>query len=101
MENLLFTKAKEMQAKLEGACNATSASLQKYTRNAMGLVTERSSEYLADKKAYDFAFSELRYFNGQFVKSFKKELAAERRAKREARTTVYADMSHLEAEGII
>lgn len=38
-------------------------------------------EYRAARAAYDRAFAELRSFNATFVRTFKAELAAERRAR--------------------
>jgi hypothetical protein len=48
----------------------------------MGLVPDRireTPEYQTVKKAVDKNFAELRNFNGWFVKTFKKEIQADRR----------------------
>lgn len=70
--------------KLNARAKEASAKLQTYPRGATGITPDAikfSPEYQADLRAYRGAEATLRTFNAGYVKTFKTELAAERRAK--------------------
>ncbi len=76
------------QAYLEAACAVTDAVMKSFPRGPMGLTPDdvkASDTYKAAKKSFDIAFADLRSFNTIYVKKYKKELAAERKAKREGK----------------
>ena len=83
----LFRAAKQGKAILENALDAADKALKafdKYGKNQMGMTPEHVKEmpeWQQAKKEYDKAFAELRNFNGWYVKTFKKEIAAERKEK--------------------
>lgn len=58
--------------------------LNAYPKNEMGMTIQSirdSQEYKSKKALYNKVFSELRALNGTYIKVYKKELAAERKAK--------------------
>lgn len=82
---MTFREAKAKRDVLNATASACSAVLQTFPRGPMGLVSaavRTTSEYQAARVAYDRAAQALRTFNASFVKTFKAELAAERKAKR-------------------
>lgn len=81
---MTYAEAKIAKHELEAICNRLAGPLAEHPRNAMGLVIARTPEYVTQKQEYDTAFAKLRAFNGQYVKVFKKELLADRNARREA-----------------
>jgi hypothetical protein len=83
----LYQKARQHQAELDKACELLGERLALYPRNEMGLTPDAvkaSLEWKADKAAFNKAFQALRNFNSVFVKTFAKEMRAERRARRAA-----------------
>ena len=89
---LNFEQAKAYGAQLEGEVSRLEKALKALEgdeRTPMGLTPahiKATPEWQATKKAFGIAFSNLRNFNGQFVKHFKKELKLERDAKIAARS---------------
>lgn len=87
-----YQEAKAYKANLEAINDAASEALQafdKLGKSSMGMTPEHVKampEYQAAKKAYDISFNNLRNFNGQFMKVFKKEVQADRKAKYAAMT---------------
>ena len=83
----LFHAAKQGKAILENALDAADKALKafdKYGKNEMGMTPDHVKEmpeWQQAKKEFDKAFSELRNFNGWYLKTFKKEIAAERKEK--------------------
>lgn len=79
-----FAEAKVVKSELQNAVAVASANLDGFPKGPMGLVSVgvRSTEaYRIAKISYDRAFAEMRNFNAQYVKVFRKELAAERKAR--------------------
>lgn len=79
-----FAEAKLEADRLYAEVQRTSAALNAFPRNAIGLVPQvvrMSPEYRAAKTAYDQAFAALRDFNAGYTKTYKRELAAERKAR--------------------
>ena len=82
-----YAEAKQLKAQLEGNLDVASKALRAIPgigSGPMGLTPDavkNSPEYRAASAAYDVAFAALRNFNGQFVKAFKAEYAAERRER--------------------
>lgn len=79
-----YQEAKIVKANLEKEVEVTGSVMQKFPKGAMGLTPDNvkaSVEFKTAKRAFDVAFSNLRNFNGQFVKVFKKEIAQERKIK--------------------
>ena len=82
---LNFEQAKLYRDKLEADYKATGDVLNAYPKNAMGLTLphiKETSEWRGNYRWNQLAHQRLRAFNQKFVKTFKKELAAERKAKR-------------------
>lgn len=82
-----YEEAKAYKANLEVINNAASDALKafdSYGKSSFGITPDHVKtmpEYHEAKKAFDVSFQRLRNFNGQFTKVFKKEIAAERKAK--------------------
>lgn len=82
-----YEDAKAYKATLEAINNAASDALKAFDsfgKSAMGMTPDHVKampEWQEAKKAFDVSFQRLRNFNGQFTKVFKKEIAAERKAK--------------------
>jgi len=81
-----YQEAKGAQSSLNKIVDKASNILNtKYTqKNELGMVIESvrmSAGYQADRRAFDTAFSKLRLFNSAFMKTFKKEIRAERSLK--------------------
>lgn len=80
-----FEKAKEVKAKLEKFVAEDSAAIHEITKGHKlpnGLTPDHikfSPEYRNAKSLYHRHFSDLRRFNQWYVKTFKKELAEERK----------------------
>ena len=82
---LSFADAKAWQARLDATLTATTAVLNAYPKSAIGLTPDHikaTAEWKGNYRANQLAFDRLRRFNQVFVRTFKKELAAERKAKR-------------------
>jgi len=80
-----FTEAKEKSTAINAEVASTSAVLKRFPKNAVGLTPDAvrlSLEYREAKANYDRAFARLRAFNEVYVKSFAKELKAERDKRR-------------------
>ena len=83
----LFHVAKQSKAMLEDALDVADKALKafdKYGKNQMGMTPDHvraMPEWQQAKKEFDKAFTELRNFNGWYVKTFKKEITAERKEK--------------------
>lgn len=83
-----YAAAKDKQAALEAESSRTSAIMRTFPSHPNGLTPDHvraTSEWKAAKAATDTAFAKLRNFNGAFVKSFAKEIKAERMARNAAR----------------
>ena len=83
----LFHAAKQSKTMLENALDAADKALKlfdKYGKSEMGMtpdLVKAMPEWQQSKKEFDKAFAELRNFNGWYAKTFKKEIAAERKEK--------------------
>lgn len=80
-----FHIAKQTQTALYAECDRLTAILRAFPHGPMGLTPDdvkQSPEFQSIKKAYDNAFAALRAFNQAYVKTYKRELAKERRGKR-------------------
>ena len=83
----LFIVAKQDKTTLENALDAADKALKafdKYGKSEMGMTPDfvkEMPEWQQSKKEFDKAFAELRNFNGWYVKTFKKEIAAGRKEK--------------------
>lgn len=79
-----YAEAKEIANKLMEECKVLSEVFQDFPRGAFNLVTDEakaSQSYKDANKAYIAKFTQLRNFNSFFVKTYKKEIAAERKAR--------------------
>lgn len=82
-----YQEAKAYKTNLEAINDAASDALQafdKLGKSSMGMTPDHVKampEYQAAKLAYAVSFNNLRNFNGQFMKVFKKEIQADRKAK--------------------
>lgn len=79
-----YNEAKELKAKLQKAVDNAAEAFDQFPKSGCGLVSEEirtTAAYTNASKTYDCAFNALRNFNSKFVKVFKKELAAERKAR--------------------
>lgn len=82
-----FNVAKQSKAMLESALDDADKALKafdQYGKSEMGLTPDfvrAMPEWQQAKKEFDKAFAELRAFNGWYVKTFKKEIAADRKNK--------------------
>jgi hypothetical protein len=82
-----FEQARAEHDRLEQEVSTASASLQIFPRGAMGLTPDHvraTPEWRAANGRFKKAFAALRAFNAVYVKMFKKELIAQRDARREA-----------------
>ena len=83
----LFHVAKQSKAMLENSLDIADKALKafdQYGKSEMGMTPDHVKampEFKQAKKEFDKAFAELRNFNGWYVKTFKKEIAAERKEK--------------------
>ena len=80
-----YLEAKKISDELNKKVDETSSALnsEKYTKHktSMGLIPDsirQTDEWKKDKLAFNVAFKNLRNFNKIFVKTFKKEIIAER-----------------------
>lgn len=79
-----YAIAKTVKAQLEAAETAAGQSLKSFPKGPMGMTPDAVKASPEFKKAYAeyaAAFAALRNFNGMFFKTFKKEIAADRKAK--------------------
>ena len=79
-----FNEAKELKAKLQCDVDTASAGFEQFPKSANGLISDEvrnTAAYKLVSAEYNEAFSALRVFNSSFVKVFRKELAAERKAR--------------------
>lgn len=82
-----FETAKQSKIVLENALDVADKNLKafdQYGKSAMGLTPDSVKampEWQEAKKAFDKAFTELRNYNGWFMKTFKKEIKEERKNK--------------------
>lgn len=77
LDNKVFMTAKLEKQRLESACEVYSKKPQSYPKNEFGLTLDEvknTSEWKLAKKAFDMSFRQLREFNAQYVKQFRKEL---------------------------
>lgn len=83
----LYDAAKQSKAMLEASLGAADKALKafdQYGKSAFGLTPDSvkaMSEFKQAKADFDRAFSELRNFNGWYMKTFKKEIMLERKNK--------------------
>ena len=79
-----YEQAKAKKKALELANKAASEALNVFPKTSMGLIPDSvkaTKEYQEAKEKSVKAFAELQAFNMFFVKTFKKEYAADRKAK--------------------
>lgn len=82
-----FTIAKQSKVALENAVDSADKALKafdQYGKSEFGLTPDHVKampEWKQAKKEFDKAFTELRAFNGWYMKAFKKEIMAERKNK--------------------
>lgn len=80
-----FARASATVAEQSAEVDRLGAKLRTYPRTGpMGMVADAikfSPEYRADKAAYDKAFAILRTLNVSYVRTFRREIQAARRAK--------------------
>ena len=85
--NTQFTIAKQSKKALETALDVADKALKafdSYGKSEMGMTPDHVKampEWQQAKKDFDLAFAQLRNFNGWYVKTFKKEIAQERKEK--------------------
>lgn len=82
-----YAAAKEIQSKLDARVAQASDALRAFPSLVNGLTPDAvkfSPEYRTAKRDFDAAFSALRAFNAKFTVAFRKELRAERLARRAA-----------------
>lgn len=80
-----FAEAKAEHDRLDREFHEAGEALRAFPRGQMGLVPDAvraTPAYRAAKTRSDKAFAALRKFNQTFVRTFAKELRAERRARR-------------------
>lgn len=83
---MTYEEAKTLQAHYESRVQHFSAVLSAFPTNGIGLTltSAKTAEWHSAKRGYDAAFKALREFNAAFVKSYKREIREERRAKHAA-----------------
>lgn len=77
-----YVEAKAQRDMLKREVDLASAALRVFPRGKMGLTPDAvkaTPEYRASKSRYQEAFARLRAFNAVFVKTFAKEIRADRR----------------------
>ena len=83
--NPAYHVAKSVKAGIEADVEKAGDALEKFPRGPTGLTPDHvkfSPEYRAAKSTFDTHFNRLRNFNKTFVKTFKKEITADRRQRR-------------------
>ena len=73
-----------MRDQIEAKLQAAEQALAKYPKGSMNLTPDdvrTTPEWQSEKRVAETAFHRLRTFNSRFVKTYKKEIAAERRAR--------------------
>jgi len=83
-----FEEASAESDRLEHEVSAAGAVMAAFPHNAMGLTPDHvraTPEWRAARSRFDRAFAAQRAFNAVFVRKFKKEIVAQRDARREAR----------------
>jgi hypothetical protein len=94
--NAAYDEAKLERDRLQAEMQSASAIMQTFPRGEMGLTPDHikaSPEWRAARARYQTALSAMQTFNATFIPRFKKEIAAERRAKCAARTVSPASTS--------
>lgn len=79
-----YERAKKVRDVLQSVVNAASAKLQAFPKGEMGMIREDvrfTRECMDAKASYASAMRGLQEFNSKFVKTFAKEIRAERRQK--------------------
>ncbi|PGK51864.1 hypothetical protein CN918_29165 [Priestia megaterium] len=79
-----FEEAKREKKELEESNKIHSAKLNTFEKNAMGMTPDhirRTSEWQQAKQDFNQSFARLRNFNSWYVKTFKKEIQADRRKR--------------------
>ena len=79
-----YEEAKLRKQELEEKNNEHSVRLNTFEKNSLGMTPDHIRElpeYQKAKQDFDRSFAELRNFNGQYVKMFKKEIQADRRKR--------------------
>lgn len=82
-----YLRAKAARDAIGADVARASAALNRFPVGPMGLTPDAvkaSPEYRAAKMAFDSAFAGQRCFNASFVRTFRREIAAERAARRAA-----------------
>ena len=85
--NAAFAVAKATAQHLKGELDKAAARMRGFPKLANGLTPDdvkASPEWRAARAAYWAAHDAYRAFNAQFTRAFKRELRAERNARREA-----------------
>lgn len=83
---MTYNEAKNTKNLLEIICDGFSKELKQFSKGEMGLTTEEAKakpEWKAARYGYDQSFAKLREFNRTFSKTFKKEILAEQKIKRQ------------------
>jgi len=82
-----YETAKNVRDALEADLKEKTAKLNAHPKNALGLTPDayKTAEWRSDKAATDKAFRRLQQFNAQFVRAYRKEIAADRDEQRAAR----------------
>lgn len=82
---LTFEEYKAQRDQLSNWYREIGAELSAYPKNEMGMTIEsirNTPEYKAKRALYNKVFQQLRILNGKYIKTYKKELADERKLKR-------------------
>lgn len=83
-----YEEAKAHKQSIELMVKTLSEELQKFPKGPMGLTPDHvkaTPEFRFAKHVYDMAFKKLRDFNGEFNRTFKAEIKADRRVEVKAR----------------
>ena len=91
---MIYEEAKKARDVIEAQVAEYTARLNSFPKGPMNLTPDhvRATDGWKEAKLYfDNAFQRLREFNGVFVKAYRKEIAAERRAKYPVRTAGAAE----------
>lgn len=77
-----FLEAKQLKQELEKTNQACSNRLNAFEKNTIGMTPDhirQLPEWQQAKRDYNHSFSELKKFNEWYVKTFKKQIQADRR----------------------
>lgn len=83
--NMTREEAEIRKKELNDECDVASENLQRFERNAMGLVPDHvraTQDYQDADKRFKVAFSNLREFNAWYVKEFRRKRTGGKRKSR-------------------